>query len=91
MMDSNYSKKVDIQAVVEKSDVVSAGLLGLGAGIFLSGILGSKARKTLIWSFAGLGFASIFPKLYQFITKIYMGPETSRGAERTLKGIRRQI
>ncbi len=90
-MDSNYSKKVDIQAVVEKSDVVSAGLLGLGAGIFLSGILGSKSRKALIWSFAGLGVASSIPKLSKFITEIYTGPQTQRGAERTLKKIRRQI
>ena len=90
-MDSKYTKKVDIQAVVEKSDVVSAGLLGLGAGIFLSGVIGSKTRKALIWSFAGLGLLSSVPKLSQFITNIYRGPKTTRGAERTLKNIRRQI
>ncbi|GEM_PF-2850589 len=90
-MDSNYSKKVDIQAVVEKSDIVSAGLLGLGAGIFLSGILSSKTRKALIWSFAGLGLVSSVPKLSQFIATAYKGPQTQRGAERTLKKIRRQI
>ena len=72
----------------KKSSAAGPTVLGIAAGIFLGDMMHRGARRPVAFSLACLGMAAIAPSVVGAVKKKVAGPQTRRGANRTLESIR---
>lgn len=68
--------------------MVSPALLGAAAGLILGDIMHENARRGIAIALAALGVAALLPKAVTGIVHKVNGPESQRGVQRRLRGIR---
>ncbi len=71
-----------------KSSAAGPTVLGLAAGIFIGDMMHRGARRPVAFSLACIGMAAIAPSLVDVVKNKVAGPQTKRGANRTLESIR---
>ncbi len=81
----NYHQEKDW---INTTASVAPAVLGAAAGILVADVLSDRARKPVGLSLACLGLAAITPLLVGSVMNKVSGPETKRGSQRTLRGIR---
>lgn len=62
--------------------------VGCGLGLLLGGKLSSSARKTTAFSLLGIGALLAVPSIVEAVSDLIAGPETERGAKKSLDSIR---
>jgi len=62
--------------------------VGCGLGLLLGGKLSASARKTTAFSLLGIGALLAVPSIVEAVTELIAGPETERGAKKSLDSIR---
>jgi len=72
----------------EASALVSPALLGTAAGLILGEVMHANARRGLAIGLAALGVAALLPLAVSGIVNKVNGPESLRGVQRRLRGIR---
>ncbi|MBB5351935.1 hypothetical protein HNR46_002174 [Haloferula luteola] len=72
----------------DASAMVSPALLGVAAGLILGEVMHANARRGIAVALAGLGVAALLPKAVTGIVDKVNGPESRRGQQRRLRGIR---
>ncbi|GAA5484529.1 hypothetical protein [Haloferula sargassicola] len=72
----------------DASAMVSPALMGVAAGLILGEIMHENARRGIAVALAALGVAAILPKAVNGIVHKVNGPESRRGVQRRLRGIR---
>lgn len=72
----------------DHSASVGPALLGAAAGLLISDLMHGNARRASGIFLAALGVAAISPKVGDKIKDKVAGPETQRGSQKTLEGIR---
>lgn len=68
--------------------MVSPALLGVAAGLILGEVMHENARRGMAVGLAVLGLATLLPKAVTGIVHKVNGPESHRGVQRRLRGIR---
>jgi hypothetical protein len=84
-MNHSYEQERDW---VDTTAAFAPAVLGAAAGVFLSDVLSQNARRPVGLSLACIGLAALTPALVETMMKRVNGPETRRGSQRTLRGIR---
>ncbi len=72
----------------ENAALAAPALLGAAAGLILGEIMNSSARRGVAIGLAALGVAAIAPLAVGGVVRRVNGPETRRGMQRRLRGIR---
>ncbi len=62
--------------------------VGCGLGLLLGGKLSRTARKTTAFSLLGIGALLAVPSIVEAVSELIAGPETERGAKKSLDSIR---
>lgn len=73
----------------ENTALAGPALLGVAAGLILGEVMHSGARRGIALGLAALGVAALVPLTVGGIVNKVNGPQTRRGAQRRLDGIRR--
>ena len=78
--------------IIPSASVISkeAGLMifGAAAGLLISGVVGSHARKPLGFILGAAGIAAAGPEIAKLVDRAINSPSTPRGSKKTLEGIR---
>lgn len=83
-MNENY----DQRDWVDTTAAFAPAVLGAAAGVFIADVLSDKARRPAGLSLACIGLAALAPALVETMVARVNGPQTRRGSQRTLQGIR---
>ncbi|MGJ8695530.1 MAG: hypothetical protein ACSHYF_04380 [Verrucomicrobiaceae bacterium] len=83
-MDERYEEKDWIDTTAAFAPAV----LGAAAGVLIADVLSDNARKSVGLSLACLGLAALTPALIETMMQKVNGPQTRRGSQRVLRGIR---
>ncbi len=75
----------------ENTALAGPALLGVAAGLILGEVMHSGARRGIALGLAALGVAALVPLTVGGIVNKVNGPQTRRGAQRRLDGIRRSV
>ncbi|MEJ6580308.1 MAG: hypothetical protein QNL68_10975 [Akkermansiaceae bacterium] len=73
---------------IDTTAAFAPAVLGAAAGVLISDVLSSEARRPVGLSLACLGLAALTPMLVETMINRVSGPGTRRGSQRTLQGIR---
>lgn len=84
----NYTTEEQDRAWSETAAMASPALLGVAAGLILGEIMHANARRGIAIGLAALGVAALMPMAVGGIVNKVNGPQTRRGAQRRLQGIR---
>lgn len=68
--------------------MVAPTLLGAAAGLLVGEMMHSSARRGVAIGLAALGVAAVMPAAVVGIARLVNGPESRRGVQRRLRGIR---
>jgi ABC-type spermidine/putrescine transport system permease subunit II len=63
--------------------------VGCGLGLLLGGKMGQRARRATAFSLLGVGALLALPAIVEAVGKAIAGPQTDRGARKSLDSIRR--
>ncbi len=83
-----YSQRDAKKNWKEMSSAAAPTVLGVAAGIFLGDMMHRGARRPVAFSLACIGMAAITPTVVGVVKKKVAGPQTKRGSQKTLEGIR---
>lgn len=84
----SFASEENERAWTETAALVSPALLGAAAGLIVGELMHSTARRGIAIGLAALGVAAIVPLAVGGIVNKVNGPESRRGAQRRLRGIR---
>lgn len=73
---------------VETAAISAPALLGAAAGLLLGTAMHPRVRKPVAVSLAAIGVAALAPLVGEVVVDRVKGPQTRRGSQRTLRGIR---
>lgn len=73
---------------VDTTAAFAPAVLGAAAGVLIADALSEKARRSVGLSLACVGLAALTPALVETMMRKVNGPQTRRGSQRTLQGIR---
>ncbi len=73
---------------VETSADCAPAVLGVAAGIILGDLMQRSARRPVAFALAVIGAAAAAPTVVEAVREKVAGPQTDRGAGRTLRRIR---
>ena len=73
---------------IDTTAAFAPAVLGAAAGVLISDVLSSEARRPVGLSLACIGLAALTPMLIETMMNKVNGPGTRRGSLRTLQGIR---
>ena len=62
--------------------------VGCGLGLLLGGKMSRSAQKTTAFTLLGIGALLALPAIVDAVSEIIAGPETERGAKKSLDSIR---
>lgn len=62
--------------------------VGCGLGLLLGGKMSRSAQKTTAFTLLGLGALLALPAIVDAVSELIAGPETERGAKKSLDSIR---
>ncbi|MGC6425662.1 MAG: hypothetical protein ACON5H_01550 [Akkermansiaceae bacterium] len=83
-MNGNYDEK----DWVDTTAAFAPAVLGAAAGVLIADALSENARRPIGLSLACIGLAALTPALVETMMAKVNGPNTRRGSQRTLQGIR---